>query len=99
MVRVTTLRYFYDLKCHVDRNVGDTFDASEGRAEQLDSALPGYIAYERLSQDRVTEPECDGTEEDLSGMTVSQLKERARDLGITIPSGSKKADIIAILKG
>lgn len=34
---------------------------------------------------------------DLSKMTVAELKELAKEKGIAIPSGSKKADIVALL--
>lgn len=104
MVNIIVLKPFYDLKCHVDRNVGDTFTASEGRAEQICFALPGYISYEPVIDgkgDSTAKDVTTGDEPvaDVSGMTVAQLKAYAREVGVSIPSGAKKAEIIAILKG
>lgn len=99
MVTVTTLRPFYDLQCRVDRNVGDVFDTSEGRAEQIDSALPGYITYKRTRHVHEVEQEPAEPVPDFSKMTVAQLKAYAAEKGIDIPNGTKKAEIIAILKG
>lgn len=99
MVKVTTLKPFYDLKCHVDRNVGDTFTASERRAEQICFALPGYVTFEQSDADKEESPKVEEPAVDVSNMTVAQLKAYAREVGVSIPSGAKKAEIIAILKG
>ena len=99
MVKVTTLKPFYDLKCHVDRNVGDTFTASERRAEQICFALPGYISYEPVIDGKEDATTSDEPAVDVSNMTVAQLKAYAREVGVSIPSGAKKAEIIATLKG
>ena len=39
----------------------------------------------------------DDSGEDLSGLSVGELKARAADLGIELDAGAKKADIIAAL--
>lgn len=45
------------------------------------------------------EPMGDGalTREELEAMTVSDLKDEARDRGISVPSGATKAEIVALL--
>lgn len=99
MVAVNVLRPFYDIQCRVDRIAGDTFNTSEERAEQIDSALPGYITYRRVAGADVAVEEHQDSVADVSKMTVAQLKAYAEEHGVDIPSGTKKAEIIAILKG
>lgn len=99
MVAVNVLRPFYDIQCRADRIVGDTFNTSEERAEQIDSALPGYITYKRVDGADMPVEEHQESVADVSKMTVAQLKAYAEEHDIDIPSGAKKADIIAILKG
>lgn len=89
MVRVKVLKPFRDLKAHVDRKVGDTFEAPEERAAHIDAALPGYVEIQATAG----EPVVAG----LSGMTVAQLRALASERGVELPRGAKKADIIKAL--
>lgn len=84
MVNVTVTKAFRDLKEHVDRKAGETFEATEERAAQIDAALPGYISIAKTAS--------------LSGLTVSQLRAQCAELGIDVPKGAKKADLVALLQ-
>jgi len=88
MVTVTVLKAFYDLVEKVDRLPGDSFEATEDRAEHIDSVIPGYVTYAKA------EPE----EVDLSKMKVAQLKALCADKGVEVPSGATKAQLIALLE-
>ena len=87
MARLTALSDFYDLKAHVWRRAGDTFDATEGRASQILGTLPGAITY-------VTE-----AKPDLTSMTVAELKALASERGVELPKRASKATILKILEG
>lgn len=92
------------------REVGETFEATEGRALQLDAALPGYVSIGADSRaesgkDEHKPAEADNGPEnattapqDLSKLTVAQLKELAAERDIKVPSGTKKAQLIALLE-
>ena len=114
MVVVTVIKSFYDLNRHKSRNVGDRFEATEGRAAQIAAALPGYVIYEaaesaQSAQEKAIVPEPGQTESvaaegttapqtDLSKLTVAQLKALAEERGVELPERAKKAEIIALLK-
>lgn len=85
MVKVTTIKPFYDLVEHKDRAEGEVFDATEERAAYIDAALPGYIAIEK--------PE----EPDLTKMTVPQLFELAKERDIKFKGRPSKAQLIEAL--
>lgn len=91
MVTVRVLRPFRDLKAHVNREAGDTFEATGERAAYIDAALPGYVEVMAAAADRAAAA-------DLSGMTVSQLRALASERGVALPKGARKADIIEALK-
>jgi len=85
MATVTVLKPFRDFAERCDRVEGETFEATEERARQIDAKLPGYIAY------------VINEEVDLSKMTVAQLRGLAEDRGVNLPVGAKKAEIIDAL--
>ena len=87
MARLTALTDFYDLKVHVWRRAGDTFDVTEERAEQIIGTLPHSVAY-------VAE-----AKPDLASMTLAELRELASKRGVELPKGARKATIIARLEG
>lgn len=45
MVTITCKESFYDLKEIVNRLPGDSWQASEARAKEIDEKLPGYIEW------------------------------------------------------
>ena len=112
MVTIEVLESFYDLAAHKLRAVGETFEATERRASDIDAVLPGYIkvtGVDSKADSGKDEPEPTTTESgretgsteaqtDLSKMTVAQLRALAAERGTEIPKGSKKADIIALLE-
>lgn len=86
MVTVTVLRPFRDFSKRCDRNAGDTFTATEERARQIDAKLPGYITYS-VEMD----------EPNLAEMTVAQLRSVAKERGVKLAAGAKKAEILDAL--
>lgn len=88
MVEITVNKGFYDVVEQVDRRPGDTFEATEERAEFIDSALPGYITF---GAEKKTD--------DLSKLTVAQLTKLAGERGVEVPKGAKKAELLEILEG
>lgn len=87
MVEITVNKDFYDAVEKVDRKQGDTFEATEERAEYIDAVLPGYITRSAKKAD------------DLSKLTVAQLNKLAEERGIEVPKGAKKAELLEILEG
>ena len=90
MVRVNVLKPFFDLEKRVDRAAGDAFEATEERAAHIAGKLPGYVTYERIA-------EAAPASEDLSKLTVAQLRALCAERGVEVPKGARKADIISLL--
>ena len=88
MVEITVNKGFYDVVEKVDRRPGDTFEATEERAEFIDSALPGYVTFAKAEK-----------KDDLSKLTVAQLTKLAGERGIEVPKGTRKAELLEILEG
>ena len=86
MVRVTVLKPFFDLEKRVNRAAGDSFDTTEERAAHIASVLPEYVTYASET-------------EDLSRMTVPELKALCAERGIAVPKAARKAELIALLEG
>jgi len=84
MVKVKTLRGFYDLLERVDRHEGDVFDATEERAAQIAQLLPGYVEVSTV---------------DLGSLKLAQLRELAAERGVEIPAKATKAEILELLEG
>lgn len=97
MVTLTVLRTFYDLKKHRDRVPGEEFTVSEERAEQIVSALPGYVTVHEPEPEPEHEPESEPEEVDLSKMTVAQLSALARERGVMPKGRPSKVRLIEIL--
>jgi hypothetical protein len=87
---VTVLRPFEDLMCHVGRNVGETFEATEARAEDIARKLPGYIRFEATAENPAV---------DWSAMKVAELRAACAERGVEVPPKARKADLVAILEG
>jgi hypothetical protein len=83
---VKVLKPFRDLKANVDREAGDEFAASSSRAEEIARKLPGYVEV------------LDEPKEDLSALSVEQLRKLAAERGVKV-KGTKKADYVAALEG
>lgn len=92
MVTVAVLRRFADFKEGRDREVGEKFEATSERAEEIDSKLPGYVRILRVEQ--TSEPQ-----EELSELSVGQLRELCSERGIEVPQRARKASLIKLLEG
>lgn len=106
MVLVTVNRPFHDLVEDVERHAGETFEVGEGRAARLKRALPaGYVELDAIAPapepapEPVAEPEPEREPEDLSRLTVQQLRAVADERGVELPKRAKKSEIIKILEG
>ena len=84
MVEVQVVKAFRDVVEHVDRHAGDTFEATEERAEFIARKLPGYIEV---------------TQTDYAALPIADLRRLAKERGITVPKGAGKADIAKLLEG
>lgn len=97
MVTVEVLQAFYDLKEHRDRRAGTTFAATEERAACIASALPGYISYTTVAEQK-PEPEPEPEPKpDYESMPYIDLVALARDRGIQLKGRPKKAQLIEAL--
>lgn len=77
--------------------VGGVFETSDKEVIEKLESLPTFgIDFMLDSAEPKKEEEEAG--EDLSKLTVPQLKERATAAGIEIPEGAKKGDILALLE-
>lgn len=83
MVKVKTLRTFYDLHHHADRKPGEVFEAPEERVARIQQMLPGYI--------EVVE------EVDYTKMSVQELIALAKERGVMPKGRTSKATLIEIL--
>lgn len=91
-VAVTVLRRFEDYAEKCDREVGEEFEATVERAEEIDAKLPGYIRILRDEAPAEPLPE-------LSELSVGQLKELCFERGIDVPQRARKASLIKLLEG
>lgn len=96
MVIVTVLKSFYDLVEKVDRFRGERFEATEERAAYIAACLPEFIEYSAEPEPEPVEEQ--ETSQDLSKLTVAQLKAICSERGIEVPKGAKKAEIVALLE-
>lgn len=87
-MQVTALKRFYDREARRFRNAGDVFDATEERAGQISSTLPGYIEFER--------PVAAPSRPPITASKV-RLAEFAKSLGIKGASKMNKAQLDAAI--
>ena len=85
MTRVSVLMPFWDRRAKVQRAAGESFDADDGRAAEIAAILPGYV-------------ELSAAGDDLSGMTVAELRALADERGVTYPRNAGKAKLIGLLE-
>lgn len=83
MVRLKTIKAFYDLHEHVDHRPGDVFEATEERADHIMAALPGYVEVVK--------------EVDYTKMTLQELTALAKERGVMPKGRASKAALIAAL--
>ena len=87
MVKVTVVGRFWDRQAHVNRFPGDVFEATEDRAKEIDSLIPGYITFSDVESD------------DLSALKVADLRSIAKERGVKLPAGANKSEIIKLIEG
>ena len=97
MVRIRVLRGFRDLKRHMPRIAGETFEDTLERAEQIAAVLPGYIEFSEEEPMPATDREPE-LAVDLTKATVAQLRALCDERGIECPSRARKADLLALLE-
>ena len=87
MVRLKTIKSFYDLKAHKNRMPGDTFEVTEDRAAHIDMVLPGYVSRAMRGEPKA----------DLTKMTSQQLRQLAAERGIEVKGRKTKAQLIELI--
>lgn len=97
MVTVEVLQAFYDLKEHRDRKAGTTFAATEERAAYIASALPGYISYATVAEQKPEPETALEPKPDYAAMPYADLVALAKERGIQLKGRPKKAQLIEAL--
>ena len=103
MYVVKVLRGFYDRMARCDREAGDVFETTEGRATQIASRIPGFVEIAPVEEAPVEVPaeqvEEPAEQVDLSSLKVAELKALCAERGIEVPSKATKAVLIGLLEG
>lgn len=97
MVKVTVVGRFWDRQAHVNRFPGDVFEATEDRAKEIDSLIPGYITFSDVESEDLSVSDVES--EDLSALKVADLRSIAKERGVKLPAGANKSEIIKLIEG
>lgn len=92
MYAVKVLRGFYDRMARCDREAGDVFETTEGRARQIASRIPGFVEIAPVE-------EAPAEQVDYSTLKVAELKALCAERGIEVPTKATKAVLIGLLEG
>ena len=92
MVTLSVSRGFYDRDARTHRRPGDSFTATEARADAIERALPGYV-------NRDAAPTEEPAETDLNALKVAELRAMCKERGIEAPRGATKNKLVALLGG
>lgn len=97
---VKTNRCFYDLREDCYRNVGDIFEVSQDRFNELNELVNGFVeefkeVKEEAPEDEVDEEVETEIQEDL---TVAEIKEKLDEAGIEYKAKATKSELLELLK-
>lgn len=94
---VKTNRCFYDLRKDCYRNVGDVFEVSQDRFDELNELVNGFVeeVKEDAPEDEANEEVETEIQEDL---TVAEIKEKLDEAGIEYKAKSTKSELLELLK-
>lgn len=101
---VKTNRCFYDLREDCYRNVGDVFEASQDRFEELNELVNGFVEEVKEikedapeNEDKTREDE-EVEEENQEDLTVAEIKEKLDEAGIEYKAKATKSELLELLK-
>ena len=102
---VKTNRNFYDLKDDTYRKVGDKFEVSKARFDELNELVAGFIEEvkeikEDAAADEVETPEVNEEVETeiQEDLTVAEIKEKLDEAGIEYKAKATKSELLELLK-
>lgn len=87
---VKTNRMFFDTLVGEHRNVGDEFEVTKERFDELNTKVPGFVT----ELDPKTKKEIDP----LDGLTVAEIKALLDEKGVDYDPKAKKEELKALLK-
>lgn len=105
---VKTNRCFYDLREDCYRNVGDIFEVSQDRFEELNEIVNGFV--EEVKEDAPEDKEDkevneeveteiqEAEEENQKDLTVAEIKEKLDEAGIEYNAKATKSELLELLK-
>jgi hypothetical protein len=85
MATVNVRRSFWDRAAKANRRAGESFEATDERADEIARTLPGYVEVS-ASQ---------GPE--IGSMGVADLRALARERGLKVPAKATKAALLELL--
>lgn len=105
---VKTNRCFYDLREDCYRNVGDVFEVSQDRFNELNELVNGFVEEVKEIKEDAPENE-DKTQEDeevteeveeenQEDLTVAEIKEKLDEAGIEYKAKATKSELLELLK-
>ena len=105
---VKTNRCFYDLREYCYRNVGDIFEVSQDRFNELNELVNGFVEEVKETKEDAPEDE-DKTQEDeefteeveeenQEDLTVAEIKEKLDEAGIEYKANATKSELLELLK-
>lgn len=86
MATVRVKRSFWDRAAKANRVAGDSFEATDGRADEIARTLPSGYVEVSASQ---------GPE--IGSMGVADLRALARERGLKVPAKATKAALLELL--
>lgn len=106
---VKTNRCFYDLREDCYRNVGDVFEVSQDRFNELNELVNGFVEEvkeikedDALKDEDVTQEDKEATEEveeeNQEDLTVAEIKEKLDEAGIEYKAKATKSELLELLK-
>ena len=91
-MKIRTNRSFYDIENDVYRKVGDEFEVSNERFDELNKKVKGFVS--RIDTNISKQSEDKG----YDNLTIAEIKERLDKAGIEYDKNAKKDDLKALLK-
>lgn len=111
---VKTNRCFYDLREDTYRNVGDEFEVSKSRFDELNELVNGFVEEVKEikedapededktqeDEDKTQEDEevTEEVEENQEDLTVAEIKEKLDEAGIEYKAKATKSELLELLK-
>lgn len=104
---VKTNRCFYDLREDCYRNVGDIFEVSQDRFNELNELVNGFVEEVKEIKEDAPEDEVETSEDEVDeeveeenqeDLTVAEIKEKLDEAGIEYKAKATKSELLELLK-